>query len=195
MIITATDAELYGLRHEDPTAELEKIVKETNLKTKTISKFISEQEKAKLKAEKIKLISCSWESSRQEVSSGQPFALWSGRNNKIHKLLWRLTYLALDLGEKYKKDKNYKWYRWHLVRGIASCTFWWASAHDFSKIFGPFAWSPDGIERGLEDLIRSVRSFNSPKTKKDKLKAERYYLKIKKLIWEEHWRKHWQKSA
>ncbi len=195
VIITATDAELYGLRHEDPTAEIEKIVKKTNLKTKTISEFINEQETVKLKAEKIKLVACSWESSRQEVSGGQPFALWSGRNNKIHKLLWRLTYLALDLGEKYKRDKNYKWYRWHLVRGIASCTFWWASAHDFSKIFGPFAWSPDGIERGLEDLIRSVRSFNSLKTKKDKLKAENYYLKIKKLIWEEHWRKHWQKNA
>lgn len=195
LIITATDAELYGLRHEDPTAVLEKIVKEEKIETKTISEFINEQDRKKFKAEKIKLIFSSWESSRKEVLSGQPFALWSGRNNKIHSLLWRLSYLALDLGEKYQQDKNYKWYRWHLVRGLASCTFWWASARDFSKIFGPYAWSPDGIERGLEDLIRAIRSFNNPRTKKDKLKAENYYLKIKKLIWEEHWRKHWQKTV
>jgi len=195
LIITATDAELYGLRHEDPTAILEKVVKEEKIKTKTISEFINEQESLKFKPEKIKLVSSSWESSRKEILSGQPFALWSCRNNKIHTLLWRLSDLALALGEKYKKDKNYKWYRWHLVRGLASCTFWWASARDFSKIFGPYAWNPDGVERGLEDLIRAIRSFNNPLSKKDKLKGENYYLKIKKLIWEEHWLKHWKRNV
>jgi len=188
--ITATDAELYGLRHEDPTAELEKIAKLPELKTQTISSFI--EKIGKNKVEKIKIFASSWESSAQEIKNNEPYKLWYNPKNKIQVCLWKLANLALVLDTKYKKDKNYYWYRWHLVRGIASCSFWWASAHDFSKIFGPYAWSPDGIERGLEDLIRAVRSLFDRKTKKDKLQAEKYYLKIKKLIWEEHWKKHWK---
>jgi hypothetical protein len=79
-----------------------------------------------------------------------------------------------------------------LVRGVASCTFWWASEYDFSNVFGPYAWNPDIIERGLEDMIRAVRSLNDKKSKKYKLEAENYYLKIKKNIWQRHWNKHWQ---
>ncbi len=190
--ISATDAELYGLRHEDPTGEMEKIVKNKDIKTLTLSTFIDKLNKKK--AQKIKIWPCSWESTVSEVKSGQAYALWQNKNNKIQTLLWKLAALALALDEKYKKDKNYSWYRWHLSRGLASCTFWWASARDFSKIFGPYAWSPDDIERGLEDLVRSIRSLNDKKTKKQKLEAEKYYLKIKKLIWEEHWKKHWQKQ-
>ena len=142
---------------------------------------------------KIKVWASSWESSPAEIKAGQPYILWQNKKNKIQTNLWKLAELALSLGEQYKKDKNYYWYRWHLDRGLASCVFWWASAHDFSKVFGPYAWSPDYIERGLGDLVRSVRSLNNPKTKKQKLAAENYYLKISKLVWESHWKKYWRK--
>jgi hypothetical protein len=192
VFMTATDAELYGLRHEDPTAELEKIAKIKGLKTMTISGRGKSVRRKKLA--KIKIWPSSWESSPSEVRNKQPFNLWRDRDNKIHSDLWLLAELALNLGSKFKKDKNFPWYRWHLVRGLASCTFWWASARDFSKIYGPYAWSPDDIERGLEDMVRSVRSLNDSKTKKAKLEAEKYYLRIKKRIWKEHWKKHWQKT-
>ena len=158
----------------------------------TLSSYI------KLKKEKLvktKLKSSSWESSLHDVKKNIPYHLWLDKNNKIQVNLWKLAGLALELGDKFKQDKNFYWHRWHLVRGLASCTFWWASAHDFSKIYGPYAWSPDEIERGLEDMIRSVRSFADLKTKKKKLEAEALYLKIKKLIWESHWKKHWQKTV
>jgi len=192
VIITATDAELYGLRHEDPTGELEKIVKIKELKTLTFSRFIKII--SKKKTLKIKIWPSSWESTRAEIKTKQPFSLWADRRNKIQVYLWKLARLSLELNEKFKKDKNYYWHYWHLGRGLASCTFWWASARDFKPVFGPYAWSPDDIERGLEDLIRSVRSFADFKTKKKKLEAEKYYLKIKKMIWEKHWQKHWQKQ-
>ncbi len=192
VLITATDAELYGLRHEDPTAEVEKIVKAKGLTTLTLSRFIKQS--GRKAAAKVELRPSSWESSSEEIRHREPYKLWLDKNNKIQVELWRLANLSLGLGLKYKSDKNFYWHRWHLVRGLASCTFWWASARDFSKIYGPYAWSPDEIERGLEDLIRSVRSFNDLKTKSKKLEAERYYLKIKKLIWEQHWRRHWQKT-
>lgn len=190
IFLTATDAELYGLRHEDPSAEMEKIVKMENLQTLTISGFLAKLSK---KVIKIKITPASWESTPGEIKSGRPYFLWQDKNNKIQVNLWKLAYLAISLEKKYKKDKNYYWYRWHLSRGLASCTFWWASARDFSKIFGPYAWSPDDIERGLEDLVRSVRSLNDKRTKNNKIETEKYNLKIKKLIWEAHWKKHWQK--
>ncbi|MFA6194878.1 MAG: hypothetical protein WC719_04010 [Patescibacteria group bacterium] len=192
IVLTATDAELYGLRHEDPTAEIEKIAKSKDLRTATLSAFIKS---VKSRGEKTELRASSWESSPKDVKSDHPYHLWLDKNNKIQANLWKLANLSLALGVKYKNDKNFYWHRWHLVRGLASCTFWWASAHDFSKIYGPYAWSPDEIERGLEDTIRSVRSFADFKTKKKKLEAEACYLKIKKLIWESHWKKHWQKTV
>ncbi|MFA5131517.1 MAG: polysaccharide deacetylase family protein [Patescibacteria group bacterium] len=191
-LLTATDAELYGLRHEDPTGEMEKIVKSREITTMTLSAYLKRMPKTG--TQKVKIWPSSWESTAKEVKAGEAYSLWQNKNNKIQVLLWRLAKLALDLEKKYKKDKNYYWYRWHLARGLASCTFWWASARDFSKIFGPYAWSPDDIERGLEDLVRSIRSLNDQKTKKAKIEAEKYYLKIKKLIWEEHWKKHWKKQ-
>jgi predicted glycosyl hydrolase (DUF1957 family) len=190
--LSATDAELYGLRHEDPTGEMERVVKLKELKTLTISAWLKKIDKQP--AQKIKIWPSSWESTNHEVKTGQAYHLWQDRKNKIQVYLWRLANLSLALEDKYKKDKNYYWYRWHLARGLASCTFWWASARDFSKIYGPYAWSPDDIERGLEDLIRSVRSLHDLKTRKKKLEAEKYYLKIKKLIWEAHWKKHWKKT-
>lgn len=188
--VSATDAELYGLRHEDPTAELERLAKLKVLKTLTISSWLKSRRQ---KPVKIELRAASWESSAAELKAGRPYFLWQDKNNKIQSDLWRLSQLALSLEEKFKKDKNFYWYRWHLVRGLASCTFWWASARDFSKIFGPYAWSPDEIDRGLEDMIRSIRSLASPSSKKYKLEGEKYYLRIKKNIWREHWKKRWQK--
>ncbi|MFA6995355.1 MAG: hypothetical protein WC249_03005 [Patescibacteria group bacterium] len=193
LYITATDAELYGLRHEDPTGEIEKIAKFPGLQTLTISDYWQIVSKNKLV--KINLMASSWESTPSEVKNNYPYRLWADKTNKIQMDLWKLANLALSLEDKFKNDKNFYWYCWHLVRGLASCTFWWASARDFSKIYGPYAWSPDDVERGLEDLIRSVRSLYNPKTKKYKLAAEKYYLKIKKRIWEEHWKKHWQKTV
>jgi len=191
VIVTATDAELYGLRHEDPTGEMEKIVKIKGLRTETISRYLATSGVKKI--ESIKLWPSSWESSPAELRRGQPYQLWQGKGNKIQADLWRLADLALALGDKFSGDKNFYWYRWHLARGLASCTFWWASARDFSRLYGPYAWSPDEIERGLEDLIRAVRSLANPRAKKYKLAAERYYLRVKARVWQEHWHKHWQK--
>ncbi len=187
--LSATDAELYGLRHEDPTGELEKIADNDYVETLTISDYWHSLPRQKL--EKINLYNSSWESTPAEIKNNKPYSLWDDKDNQIQVDLWKLANLALELGNKFKNDPNFYWYRWHLVRGLASCTFWWASARDFSKIYGPYAWSPDDIERGLEDLIRSVRSIGDFKSKKYKLQAEKYYLQIEKQIWEKHWKKYW----
>ncbi|MFH1522972.1 MAG: polysaccharide deacetylase family protein [Patescibacteria group bacterium] len=188
LVITATDAELYGLRHNDPTAEFEKLLKNKKLETRTISQFIDEHKDAT----KIKPLACSWETTEKELKQKKPYILWYDKDNIIHKKLWQLASLVYKTVEKYKKDDNYDWARWHMVRGLASCTFWWASAKDF-RLFGSISWSPDEIERGINELIRAIRAIEDVATRSTKIKAERLYIKIKQMIWEKHWKYYWKK--
>jgi len=188
LYITATDAELFGLRHNDPTAEFEKLLKNKKLETMTISEFISEHEGA----EKIKPLACSWESLEKELKQNKPYILWHDKDNKIQMKLWQLANLVYKTVEDYKKDDNYGWARWHFVRGLASCTFWWASAKDF-RLFGPISWSPDEIERGSNELIRAIRALDDVTTRRTKIKAERLYIKIKQMVWDRHWKYYWKK--
>ena len=190
LAITATDAELYGLRYNDPTAEFEKILKNPDLKTKTVSEFIDGHKEI----EKIKPIVGTWVSTEEEIKNREPYFLWAGKKNKIQKNIWKLANLAYKTVEKYKKDNNAYWAHWHLVRGLASCTFWWASGKDFSHIFSPLSWNPDEIERGINELIRAVRALDDSGTRKAKIKAEKLYLKIKKLVWKKHWTYYWKKA-
>lgn len=186
--VSATDAELYGLRHIDHTAEFEKLLKQRGIKTLTISEFIRNTNAA----EEIILRPSNWESTEKEIKNDEPYALWSGKKNKIQKKLWQLALLACAAVEKNNKDKNIYWARWHLSRGLSSCAFWWASGRDFRRVFGPLAWGPDEIERGANELIRSIRSLENTKTRAEKIKGEKLLLKIRMLIWPEHWTKHWK---
>lgn len=188
IVITATDGELYGLRHEDPTAELENILKNKKLQTETISEFIKKQPRV----ETASIRSCSWESSAKELKAGQPYFVWIDKKNALQVKLWDLAKLTLMAEKKYCQDSNYHWLRWHLVRGLASCTFWWASAKDFSHNFGPHAWNPDEIERGVNEFIRAIRSIENPNSLRLKIKAERLYVLIKQMIWEKHWNYFWK---
>jgi predicted glycosyl hydrolase (DUF1957 family) len=182
-IITATDGELYGLRHKDRRGRFENLLKNENLETKTISEYLSGLEDI----ENVKIHSCSWESSEDELAKGVPYFLWNNKENKIHQKLWQLAYLSHRTVGRYKNDPNYAWARWHLVRGLASCSFWWASEKDFSHIMGPYAWNPDEIERGTNELIRAVRALDDVATRRTKIKAEQLYIEIKRLVWEKHW--------
>ena len=189
VVVTATDGELYGLRHKDKSGHLGKVATDSNVETRTISSYIDTKEVE----ESVALKKCSWESSEEELKQDQPYYLWYNKNNKIHRKLWQLAYLACDLKDKYSHDNNHEWVRWHLVRGLASCTFWWASGKDFSHIFGPYAWNPDEVERGVNELIRSVRSIEDKSSVKDKIRAEKIYVGIKKMLWRQHWVRHWHK--
>jgi predicted glycosyl hydrolase (DUF1957 family) len=190
VLVTGTDGEIYGLRHQDPTGEFEKILKQEKIKTVTISEFIKTQNEFSTIAPSAH----SWDSSEKELEKKEPFNLWDEKENMVQKKLWQLARLAYNTMEEFKDDDNYYWARWHLVRGLASCTFWWASAKDFS-LFGPISWNPDEIERGVNELIRSIRAIESEKSREIKVKAEKLYIEIKKMIWEKHWAYYWKKNA
>ncbi len=188
LYITVTDGELYGLRHIDHTAEFEKLLKNKYLKTMTFSEFIDAHPESK----PITVLSSSWESREEELAEGKPYALWYDKDNDVQQMLWKLARLAYRITEDNQQDKNYQWARWHLVRGLASCTFWWASAKDF-RLFGPISWSPDEIERGVNELVRALRALDSETTRAAKLAGERLSIKIKQIIWEKHWQEYWKK--
>lgn len=188
LMVTATDAELYGLRHDDFSANFEKSLKSSRLKTKTVSEYLNGLSCKKI----ISPIPSSWGTTEKELKKGQPYHLWQDKNNKIQTNLWKLAKLAINTVNDYKKDENYVWARQHLDKGLASCTFWWASAKDFG-MFGPISWSPDEIERGANELIRSIRALEDVKTRKIKIQAEKLYIDIKKMIWKKHWNYYWKK--
>lgn len=187
LVVTATDSELYGLRHLDPTKELEKMMRLTDLSTQTVTEFLKEQNN--LKEHKLK--SASWETN--QVKDGKsPFVIWNNPKSILHRDLWRLASIAIKAGQDNLEDEGYEGHRWHLDRGLASCMFWWASATDFSHNFGPVAWNPDEVEAGLNDLIKSIRSIASQSSLTTKLKAEKINNRIKRRLWKSHWLNHWQ---
>lgn len=190
LVITATDGELYGLRHKDRRGHLGELLKENDLVTETISNFISEYKEF----EPTDLLPSSWESTEEELKNGDSYYLWYHKGNMIQEKIWELANLAYKTVERLKDDRDYNWARWHLVRGLASCTFWWASEKDFTAVFGPYAWNPDQVERGINELVRAVRSLDNINTRQMKIDAEKLYLEIKRLVWEKHWTYYWKKE-
>jgi len=190
-VITGTDGELYGLRHEDPGQSFEKLLASQGLQTLTISEFIAKQSDRL----EVEAVSASWESTEKELALGRPFKLWHDPDNHIQELQWQLAGLAQKIVNDNQEDDNYAWARWHLVRGLASCAFWWASEKSFEHIYGPKAWNPDEIERGTNELIRSVRALEGDVTRATKIKAEEVYIEIKREIWQRHWNYHWKREG
>jgi predicted glycosyl hydrolase (DUF1957 family) len=181
-IISATDGELYGLRHNDSKKIFEKTLKNNNINTILISDYLKDK-----KTKEVNIRRSSWESTEKELKNNNPYNLWFNKDNEVHINLWKFVKFVNSVLDKYKKDPNYYWARWHFVRGLASCTFWWASANDFKDSFGPIAWNPDEVERGMLELVKTVRSLESSTSRKEKIKAELLFINIKKIIWTRHW--------
>lgn len=183
VVITATDGELYGHKYIDRQNIINKILHNKILQTTTISEFLSQTKKSI----KIDALDCSWESTPAELKNNIPYSLWNHPKNIIHKSLWQLANLALELNYKHTADPNHFASRLHMEKGLASCTFWWASDKDF-KTFEHPAWNPEEVEKGALELLRSVRSLVRVDYK-IKIKAEKIFLKIHEKMWSKHWSK------
>ncbi len=184
VVVTATDGELYGHKYLDREEIFNQVLKNKELKTATISEFFKE----KRKEEKVDLVDCSWESTPGELQNKIAYSLWKHPKNKMHEKLWQLANLAIKLNYDNLKDPNHFASRLHMEKGLASCTFWWASGKDF-KMFDDPAWSPEEVEKGALELLRSVRALMGVDYKM-KIKAEKSFLEIHGLIWTRHWTKY-----
>ncbi|MFA6215319.1 MAG: phosphotransferase [Patescibacteria group bacterium] len=185
-LISATDGEMYGHHHTDYENRFEKVLTHARVKTLTVSEYLKE---LPAKAETVNPVSSSWESTAEELKNKIPFALWQDPKNKIHQNLWELRKIAINLINKNKaSDANYDFARKHLDRGLASCAWWWAAEKKIGD-FNFLTWNPDTIEKGLKELISSIRSLKNI-SRQTKLKAEKYYHLLIKEIWRKHWKKY-----
>lgn len=183
-IITATDGELYGHHYWNWYPAYSHLTQKLEIKTLTISEYLKTLKKEKV----VKLRACSWETTKTDLKNNIPYALWQDKKNKIHKLLWKLTNYALRLNWKNESDPNHYASRLHLEKGLASCTFWWASSKNFKELFSPVAWNPKMVEIGAQELLDSIRSLEKINSH-SKLKAEKLFGKIRQLVWGKHWKK------
>jgi alpha-amylase/alpha-mannosidase (GH57 family) len=183
-LITAHDGELYGHWHKNGDKDYKKAYTHKDIKPITISQYLKQLKTTK----EISPKKASWESTPEELKNKMPYALWDNPKNKIHQLLWQLRALAIKSVSKNSNDPQYIWSRGHLDRGLASCSWWWA-AEKRPDIFSPITWNPTEIEKGLKELINSIRSLQNlnPQTK---LEAEKIYISLTKAIWHKHWKKY-----
>lgn len=187
-LFTATDGELYGLRHRDYRGNLEKCWNNQDIKTMTVGQAIADQ----ADFGPANLVAASWESLPSELAGGQPFAVWDGKDNYLQKILWSLADLAQQAAQHFAGDSNQEWVTRHLHQGLSSCSWWWASSRDFA-LFGSAAWGPEEIIRGAEQLTKSVRSIDNPASRPWKQQADKIFCSLQDKVWQQHWRQ-WLKK-
>lgn len=183
IIITATDGEIYGHHHKNIEKLSNRVFGHPDLETVTFSQLF----KIIPKGGEITAKKASWETKKIEIEKNNPFPLWKNPKNKIHQMLWQLANLAIKFNEEYNPKNKDIWARKHLNQGLASCSWWWASSRK-PDVFSPIAWSPDEIEKGMENLIKSIRSLNDLPNPK-RIEAEKLFNKLHGLVWRKHWTK------
>jgi len=183
IVITATDGELYGHHHKDFDNKLEKVLQSDKLQTLTVSEYINSLNEI----EQIDLRNSSWESTQEELDKDIPFALWKNPENPLHEKLWQLANIAIEAIENNSEDPDLYWAQLHLDYGLASCTFWWASAKKFHAL-GLESWNPEEINKGVNQLLKSIRAL---KNLDNKIKIDAEYLaaEVKKDVWQTHWKR------
>jgi len=181
IIITATDGELYGHFHKDWQDHLKQILSLGSINSMKVGDYISSLKEV----QSVRLRSASWETKAKQIKRNNPYSIWFNTSNPIHKKLWQLAHAAMKSVEENTHDPNYTWARYHLDRGLASCSWWWASEVKTSP-FAPIAWSPDDILKGATELIKSIRSLEKLQPS-EKIKAEKIYSGLSEHIWIKHW--------
>jgi len=164
-IITAMDGETFGHHRLGLEKFLYQLYQEKKIKTMTISEIINSFSEG----EEIEPLEGSWASMESELKAKIPYAQWKYPRNPIHKKQWELTYLAIEMVNRYKNDQNFKKARNFLDKAIFSCQYWWAGAVPW--------WEVEYIEKGAFFLRKVIETLKKvPKEVKEK--AERLYSEI-----------------
>ena len=103
-VITASDGELYGLRHEDPEDYFGQVSKKKEIKTLTISEFIENK-----KGKEMTLVNSHWNANIDDLKNGDNYSLWCDKKNKIQNEIWDLANFAYKMVDNNRDDENYKW--------------------------------------------------------------------------------------
>lgn len=176
-LLTATDGEIYG--HWCPG--LPDLLRDIYATEALTSLTISDLTKLLPQGQAIEPIPSSWASQPEELAQGIWYSMWSHPQNKIHRLQWKLTELAIEtISETSREDSGYERARSLTDAGLHSCQYWWASCRP--------SWSTDMIETGARQLRDAILVLNvSHQSVKEE--AQELYHEIMRTVWE------WQRSG
>ncbi|HWB34145.1 MAG TPA: hypothetical protein VG753_02410 [Candidatus Paceibacterota bacterium] len=186
-VITAHDGELFGHWHKDDQGYYARAFESPDIRFLTVHEYLGElTEVVEVEPEQT-----NWEAVTHDLARGVRFALWSHPDNEIHRRLWQLADCAITTLAEYPDDPGYAAARAHLDRGLASCSWWWGSDLKLDVVANE-VWSPDMVERGVKELIASIRSLATLPGEK-KIEAEKMRTDLLFALWKKHWSKEREK--
>ena len=121
----------------------------------------------------------SWSTSAEDIAAGNPYPLWLGKDNEIHRLQWEHLRLCIEMVNKAQECANTDEcsYFGRIARGLLdmaehSCQFWWASRRPM--------WDINLIHLGLIDQWRAIVNAYRAITKSgaDAETKTNYYHKV-----------------
>ena len=155
-LLTAMDGETFG--HHRPG--MDRALMELLSLEAVPTGLVSEIPEKFPQVEKVTPRPSTWALMEKDLEKKVPFARWDDPENKIQKLQWELTELAI---EAVRDSKDPGKAREMLDRAIHSDQYWWASARPW--------WSLEMIERGAFELKETVLAVPAVSTEvKDRAK-------------------------
>lgn len=165
-LLTAMDGETFGHHRPGLDSLLFELYSVPELESITLSELRSRVTKRGA----VDPLPSSWALMKKDLEQKTPFSRWQDDTNEIHRMQWKLTYLAIDSFKKLDQN-NAAWpaVRHALDRALHSDQYWWASASPW--------WSIEMMETGAKEL-RDVVLANPQASAEEKEQAEKLYRGI-----------------
>lgn len=174
VLVTINDAEAFGHHYQERLELL------AELWRKREWKFVQAGEVAVGPAETVeKVATSSWQVWLGN-DRGNRFKLWASEENSLQQQYLAMMKIAAETVDEYKDQtaaEKVKMSLEYLDKGCSSCYLYWLSAWPW--------WHPDLVQKGADQLVRSVRSIEVPLEVKRQLE-ERYHEFLKQM-WLYHW--------
>lgn len=173
-IVSVNDVEAFGHHYEERLMALKELFEGGMFEFVKLGQIVAPD------AEEVKYTETSWQNLPEDKLRQGAFWLWRNSGNHLQNSYWELAEIVEKIynqenghTEGFVRDAASE----HLDMGISSCYAYWLSNWPW--------WHPDLVEKGVEQLIKCVRTLNCPK--ETKLMAEEKYHKLLLEVWGFHW--------
>lgn len=174
VIVSVNDVEAFGHHYEERLMALKELFEGNDFE------FVKLEQLSGMKGEDVEYAETSWQNLPEDKHRQGAFWLWRNSVNHLQTSYWELAEMVEKIyneenghTEGYVRDAASE----HLDMGLSSCYAYWLSNWPW--------WHPDLVEKGVEQLIKCVRTLNC--SKEIKLLAEEKYHKLLLEVWGFHW--------
>lgn len=184
LIICASDAEIFGHHYTERIHLLKDLFGSPHFKFVKVSTVLNKTEG--WPADQTPTIyASSWQTSAEDIKSGNPFPLWNHPGNSLqqkYQHLADLAYQALCETENVIESTANPYHirhsaENHFDQGLSSCHYYWLSNSPW--------WHPDLVEEGAKNLVKTIRTL--PVSPEAKRKTEEFYHRFMLDVWDYHW--------